>query len=196
MIVNIRGTNGSGKTTAVRQLIAAMTVPGQVTPVHGVAYKEIGTIWDIRPDLGIPIHPLLVVGRYDQSPCGGCDRLKTQDEITNLITFGAKKGMHVIFEGVIVSTIWGRYAALADTYRSDFAFAFMNTPFDVCLQRIRTRQQSSKRGERPIKVEQVRQKYDLCQRHFDEARRTGYRATLLDHESPTPQLLNLYSQLL
>ena len=121
MIINIRGTNGSGKTWTVRQLINAYAA----TPIMCGKYIE-----------GYQCGGARVVGRYDR-PSGGCDAIKTQDEVCNLVRSYSAHGP-VIFEGLLVSGIFDRYRKLSSEY-IDYRWVFLNTPLDICLGNISAR---------------------------------------------------------
>ena len=136
MIINIRGTNGSGKTTAARSLfeeggvdkplVSYATKTGAIRWVTGVYVKK---------------RDLIVVGSY-ATKCGGCDGIKTQDLICEAVRAAAGLVRYVVFEGVLVSTLFSRYANLSEelgTARRPFLWAYLDTPLDVCLKRIQER---------------------------------------------------------
>src|SRR3990167_2539780 len=129
MIINIRGTNGSGKTYLVRELIKRYH--GKPLPdAHGkpAAYLLDGNI--------------IVIGKYDVA-CGGADTLpkpakrNSMDIVENAVRYYADLGYHVIFEGLIVSSVWGRWEKLAKDYR--VVFAFLDIPIEICVKRVKSR---------------------------------------------------------
>jgi len=143
-IINIRGTSGSGKSTLVRQL---MDAHGPVTPLGSP--KILG--YQCGPDLR-------VVGRYTNA-CGGCDGIKTQDEVSTRVREYAQHG-HVVFEGLLVSGIVERYRALAEEL-GGFTFAFLNTPLEVCLERVHQRR-AAKGNDRPLDPTLTTAKWERC----------------------------------
>jgi hypothetical protein len=84
---------------------------------------------------------LYVVGPYT-TQCGGCDAVKTQDECCNSVRTFASQG-DVVFEGLLISHIFDRYHKLdhemADKYSQHTIWAFLDTPLEVCLDRVRSR---------------------------------------------------------
>ena len=90
MLINLRGSSGSGKSTAIRALmeIASFRPLYGLTfgPSHPQAY--VGAL----PGVGGNV---VVLGRYD-IPCGGCDAIQPFDLIPPLIEKYAARG-HVIF---------------------------------------------------------------------------------------------------
>lgn len=157
MIVNIRGTNGSGKTTLVRSLIAMGNGSAQVdlAPYFTKGGKERfvpGTTF-ILPNG----KTCCAVGNYAGPNCGGCDTIKTQDLICASVEDAAKRFDHVLFEGVIVSTLYSRYAKLdAEMYRKYeqmTVWLYLLTPTKLCLNRIQKRN-----GGKPINEQLVEDK--------------------------------------
>lgn len=139
MIINIRGTSGSGKTTVVRGIMDK----GVVTPLDSKP-KPHGYRVTI-PSLDLPV---MVVGSYENT-CGGTDGIKTQDEICDRIRRFAQDG-HVLVEGLLMSKTFGRYAALDRELASTghhFIWAFLDTPLDVCLARVEARRETRRLGK-------------------------------------------------
>ena len=111
----------------------------------------------------------LVVGSY-RTACGGLDA------VPNFATmFAALDGavricrdhpraeqQAIICEGVLASTVWKSWGEYADQSNSDgcdvdFAFCYLDTPLEVCLERIRKRQEAAGKV-RDIKTELVADK--------------------------------------
>lgn len=137
MIINVRGTSGSGKTYAVRQLMEHLEPCGEV---YGTG--------DMFPESKVLAHvffhelqPVFVIGDYSSSECGGCDKIRTQNKVCALIRHFSQFG-HVIFEGMILSNNYSRYVTLAEElegYGEKFAFMYLTTPIEVCLEQVRER---------------------------------------------------------
>src|SRR3972149_669181 len=133
MILDIRGTSGSGKSYVAHQLLSQAFRVGLLlldggTREHAYALRLIG----------VP-RPVILLGRY-QSPCGGVDALRvSQDDICNLVRRYATQG-HVLFEGLLVSHLYSRYRDLArELSWASYRFAFLDTPLEVCLERVQAR---------------------------------------------------------
>jgi predicted kinase len=136
-IFNIRGTSGSGKTHLVRQLVKKR---------EGITITDdAGNIFGYR----LP-HNLWVLGRYDDAiKGGGVDNItgrlvkrfqaaglegNSMDAVEAQVRKWAESGRHVIFEGLIVTSVWGRWVRLAQDL--PMMFLFLDTPMEVCYERV------------------------------------------------------------
>lgn len=130
MIISIRGTHGSGKSTVMRDLIAL----GGGTPLMGALKK--------KPEayqLSLPgVHaPVFIIGPYETA-CGGCDAIQPYDLILDLLRKYSSQG-HVLFEGALVSSSFGRIGQLMAQCGEQAVFAFLSTPTEECLRRVAQR---------------------------------------------------------
>jgi hypothetical protein len=132
MIIKIHGTSGSGKTTTVRNLFDRCVV--KPTP-----------IWDAngrRPEAyecslpGVPT-PVYVLGPYT-AVCGGMDSISDDDEKIRLLNHYAKLG-HVVYEGLLSSEYYGRLGFTTEKWGDNHVFAFLDTPIEVCIERVKAR---------------------------------------------------------
>jgi len=147
MIYNVRGTSGSGKTHLLRQIVNHYD-GAEIT-------DETGKIFGYR----LPAR-LRVLGRYDDAiKGGGVDNItgalvkrfaasggkgNSMDAIEAQVRRWAGAGHHVLFEGLIVTGVWGRWEALAREL--PVHFLFLDTPLGVCYERVMARN-----GGKPIK---------------------------------------------
>lgn len=98
MIINLRGTNGSGKSTVVTRI---MEKYGVSVPIFINGRKRpLGYIVSPRGSLG-QFPSLYIPGHYE-TVCGGCDTLKTVDQVYNLVNKASSQGLHVLYEGIMV----------------------------------------------------------------------------------------------
>lgn len=135
MILDIRGTHGSGKSHLVHQLI------DRSEEQHTVMHEDnkIGTY--------LPKYELALVGFYSRV-CGGCDGIKKADDICERVRLCAKASKHVLLEGILVAHTFTRYNNLAvELAEYDYRFCFLNTPFDQCVQHVQERR--VRRGKPP-----------------------------------------------
>lgn len=129
MIVLIRGTNGSGKSYAVRQILAKSYV-----------LQQSGTL-PCQSQLILPSrvkHPVLVIGPYaEERSMGGCDCIRRPAQIYRLIDRAVAREWHVLLEGVVLATKpYLDYASAGH----DVRYAFLDPPRRQCLANIDARQ--------------------------------------------------------
>jgi hypothetical protein len=95
MIVNVRGTHGSGKSTIAKAVMShypsrePIFYPGRKQPWGYVCRSETVGV----PDLWVP-------GHYE-IPCGGCDTIGSVEDAYDSIRKHAIKGQNVFFEGIL-----------------------------------------------------------------------------------------------
>lgn len=136
MIISLRGTHGSGKSTVVRALFKIC----KAQPFYGALGPKLPEAYAFTAPKGK--EPLFyVVGPYT-TVCGGCDRIQPFDLILDLIQKYAAKG-HVLFEGAIIGCVYGRTGTLMEPYGQEGVFLVLDTPMEECIRRVKGR-----RGER------------------------------------------------
>ena len=126
MIVKIHGTSGSGKTTIVRNIFDEAS---QILPIGPVKRPEAYKVE--HPFLK---RPLYILGPYENK-CGGMDGVKSIDKQIELIEHYAEEG-HILYEGLLLSTYYGRLGAITEKWGNPHIFAFLNTPIEVCIERV------------------------------------------------------------
>ena len=129
-IINIRGTSGAGKSTLVRAIMTLYNtkeennIQGRMRPIS----------YTLRhPNRA----PLEVIGHYETA-CGGCDTIKTLDDIYTLVEAAHNKGHHVLFEGMLLCSDVKRSIELSKRVKSFVAIS-LTTPVEQCLDNIRQR---------------------------------------------------------
>ena len=131
MLINLRGTNGAGKSTVIREL---RLTSEQCRPIYGAlglkpeAYQL--ALKDCR-------RAVFVIGPYT-SACGGCDAVQPFDLIPLLIEKYAARG-HVIFEGIVVSGCYGVIGKLMERWGRDALVVFLATSVEECIGRVKAR---------------------------------------------------------
>lgn len=128
MIIQVRGTSGSGKTTVMRSLMKALGGgkavyrPGRKRPLY-YRYPQ-GEI---------------VLGHYE-SPCGGCDTIGSARAVYELIQGLRGEGVNgsILCEGLLLSedTKWSRQL-------DNLRVVFLTTPTERCLEWVQQRRQAA-----------------------------------------------------
>jgi hypothetical protein len=174
MIVNIRGCNGSGKSAIARAFLAT---PGTCEIALAPYTTAKGAP---RSVMGYEAGDLIVIGPY-RTPCGGCDAIPTQALVKESVRLAARRARHVLFEGVIISTLFSGYLTLSEELRTagqDYLWAYLDTPLAVCLARIQARN-----GGKTIKEQLVADKVKSIDATRRKAAAAGERVLTLpgDH---------------
>lgn len=162
MIINPRGTSGSGKSHFARQLIALYT-PGGVQSFHKEGRKQ---PYYYRYDrLGGPSSPLFVLGHYETA-CGGCDTINGYDEMFALARKCAAEG-DVLMEGLLLSAEANRSIALGREFGDDFQVLLLDTPLGQCIANIQARR-AGRGNDKPVNPKNTESKYkgvkSVCRR--------------------------------
>lgn len=132
MIIQVAGTNGAGKSTVIRAVMAAgseISVEVDGKPAgHELRLPEVQTL-------------VRIIGPYGSAATGGCDSIKSVLTILERVTWSAAAGYHVIFEGIRALN-QTRGPALAEVAIGDgipYIVLLLTTPLGVSLQSIDTR---------------------------------------------------------
>jgi hypothetical protein len=183
VIVNLRGTHGSGKSTVARTVIDRF---GGV-PDPGPKGRPLGYVVTV-PRLAAPLY---VVGSYETA-CGGCDGIQPYGDIWPRVVVAAAHG-HVLFEGALVSSSYGNIGRASEAYGDEFVFAFLSTPLDVCLGRVAARRRA--RGDdRPLDPKNTAVKYNNVLGSIPKIRALGRRVVVIDHKSAVRRVLELFRE--
>lgn len=181
MIINIRGTHGSGKSTIIKELLKRYTAGPAGIDAKG---RPENYVFDLATGKQV-----YVIGSYVNA-CGGCDGIQPYSDIWPRVVKFAALG-HVLFEGALVSSSYGNIGRDSEEYGDQFVFAFLNTPMEVCLERIRRRREA-KGNDKPVNPKNTQNKYDNIQRSIPKIRDEFKRRTvILDYRRAIPQLLAL-----
>lgn len=181
MIISLRGTSGSGKSTVVYTLFdryGKQEVLGTTGKVEGY-----------RIDLPYTDKPLYVVGRYTTA-CGGCDTVKTQQEIVDRTVRYHKLGGHVLLEGLLMSGGLGTVGTLAELYPDEHVFATLDTPFETCLDRV-IKRRAKAGNDKPLNPTNTKSKFDSTRNVMKKVLAAGKKAVWIDHTRATDAVEDL-----
>ena len=151
MIVNIRGTSGTGKSTLVRTALEMLRpfvtehhIPGRRQPYYYTAE---------RPGRA----SIAVVGGY-ACECGGCDTIKTRPETFELIRRLHVDGHHVVFEGLLLSQESNYIIGL---HRDGLPVTAIDIelPLDVCIGAVNERRRRKNPAAPPVNPKGTTDKY-------------------------------------
>lgn len=182
MIIKLHGTSGSGKTTVARELMAA----GIVGSIKGVNGKP--ECYDVH----IPgwKKVLFVLGPYNAT-CGGLDGLSDVDDHIRLLHAAAERG-HVFYEGLLGSEYYGRIGKESERYAGDHIFAFLDTPIELCISRVKERR-LARGNTKPLNEENTRGRVKKIERlKYRLDHEFGRRTVVIDHKAATQQVLDLF----
>lgn len=191
-IVSIRGTHGSGKSTVVRKILdkyphgeiteAAMTASGKPKT------RTVGYVVQLTPE-----QQLLVVGPY-HTACGGCDAVQPYSDIWEIVyTYGLSMNRHVLLEGALVSSSYGTIGKNMSECSHDAVFAFLDTPLERCLERIKQRR-AAKGNYEPLNPHNTAVKFENVARTKGQMAKLGSNVRIvdIDHTKPVQQVLKLF----
>jgi shikimate kinase len=185
LIVNLRGTSGSGKTTVARTFMDRY--PHETLTRAG---KAVG----VRVDVTEFRAPLFLIGTYN-NVCGGLDTVPTQLEGAQRAILAYKYG-HVLCEGLLVSGVGPGGTMPREIIQAageNAVFAFLDTPLEVCIARVKTRREA--RGNtkpfNPANTESKHKQTHDCVPLYKAAGHTTY---WIDHHNPYEQVYDLFKK--
>lgn len=155
MIINIRGTSGSGKSTVVRKIMDLYT-GGKAKFFEPGRKQPIGYVFQ-RGNLLKYGRSLAIIGHYE-TPCGGCDTINGQDHIFNLVRQAHDNGNDVLFEGLLLSAEVNRMAQLHDA-GYDARVVVLDVPLETCLASVNGRRQAKRPGAPPVNPDNTAAKH-------------------------------------
>ena len=160
MIISLRGTNGSGKSTIVREIMRMYRA--EVKIEYRGRRRPVGYIM-LPKDFSET--RLFVPGHYEIAN-GGIDTLPSLDYAYGLIRVHALElGSHVLYEGKNMSDGVNGLVALHEE-GLEVAVAWLREPVDLCVRSVR------ERGHK-IKEETIRKLHDKCERQINIFRGYG-----------------------
>lgn len=168
-LIQVRGTSGSGKSTAVKHLLENLHCLHEEEVVQTTRGKRVraysGLLWENAGRV-------IVLGDYSEGrSAGGCDTIPSIQATADLIDRYARQACTlVVFEGLLLSHSWGALGEyIHPIWGERYINAFLDTPVDLCLERVLYRRASrgdETSGEREAKIEKnVREDYyrvELC----------------------------------
>ena len=185
MILDVRGTHGSGKSYIAHQLLSY----GCEEIVGYNEYKKKESILGYS----VPSLDLAVIGKYE-SQCGGCDGVGSSDEVCRRVRVFSKNYRHVVLEGILVAHTFQRYHTLATELTREghpYVFAFLDTPLETCIERVKFRR-LAKGNQKELNPNNITRDHHNI---FTVVRRkcmtAGHTVIVLPHLDPMYDVINL-----
>ena len=134
MIIQIRGTSGSGKTTVMRRVIDLISPLSDWEKQFVVGRKQ--------PE-SYRFGRTYVLGHYEAT-CGGCDNIGSAPNVYQLIQRIMERGLdhrHILCEGLLLSEDTKWTMELAKEY--DVRVVFLTTPVETCIEQVKQRREAA-----------------------------------------------------
>lgn len=172
-LINIRGCNGSGKSTIPMLMIDSDPLAFDILYNVGGKYKTLGVV--------LPSYKSVVIGHY-RTKCGGMDTIKDTQGIKDAVKYLWKLNYHLIMEGIMASTVRQTYIDLFNGLNQEEKFTRniviynILPPLQVCLDRIQKRN-----GGKAIDNSGVENKWKTVQRNAGHFSQAGFISLLVDN---------------
>lgn len=165
MVVNLRGANGSGKTTIAKQLLALSN--DKYYALHPDTRKPYATIlYDIQ---------WVLLGVYDEDKgMGGCDGIRTMKEVHDILyeMVDTYSGYYILLEGMLISTTMTVYNYMLELEKSHNIVPMvvvLKSSVEGCLKRLEHR-----RGSPLERTDLVAEKCELVLKHQYKPEHVAY----------------------
>jgi hypothetical protein len=130
VIIQVCGTNGSGKSTIIDKVMAA------APDVEAILDDATKKVRGYEMTLG---GPLVVVGKYHAITARGCDAIKDRDYNLETVRCAHQAGYNVLFEGIRMMS----HTRGIDFFRAlgyqNVTLVLLDTPVETCISAILAR---------------------------------------------------------
>lgn len=168
-IVNIRGTNGSGKSTIPMKMIEQ----DRSTFILTDKGEEVATV--------IPKFKTVAIGTYRRKT-GGLDGIRSTDRMKELLEKVKYLNLNILLEGILASTVFSTYRDIFYKFENEHfvtrkavVFSIL-PPFEEVKERVKKRN-----GGKEVKWEQVESKYNTVKRNADKFKEAGLLSLVVDN---------------
>lgn len=157
MILNIRGTSGSGKSTVVKKLMQELDESNELTkfPIYRLGRKKPVAYHYRIAETRKPF--VAIIGHYEGT-CGGCDSINTYDECFGRIQKYSDLGYHVIYEGLRQSGDVKQISNISP--KENTRILYLNTDIETCINSVIDRRKR-KGNEKPFNEKPTIDKYHV-----------------------------------
>lgn len=132
--IQLRGTSGSGKTTAMRAFMGDL---GSWEPRHVIEGRR-------KPSY-YARGQIAVLGHYE-SPCGGCDTFKGYAQLQEVVRSTFESFPIVLMEGLMLSDDVLQTVKIHEQV-APVRVLYLNTPIDTCIARVKKRRAEKGRDD-------------------------------------------------
>lgn len=170
-VIQLRGTNATGKTTTIRQFIERGTF--EVRSIE-VAKRDIEYHWDNERKIAI-------IGRYDQAMSGGVDGYITDKNLlrdTIIRMLRVIKPNVLLFEGIVYGVTFKfafELARVLKQIKCEYVGICFIPPLDVVFDRLALRN-----GDKEVDYMSVQNKWFTASRAYDKLRQNGINVKAID----------------
>lgn len=187
-VIQLRGTNATGKTTTIRQFIGKGDF---VVKSIDMGARDVEYHWDDS-------RKILVLGRYDQAMSGGIDGYITnKDFLRDVIVRIIKriKPNVLLFEGIVYGVTF-KFAYELSRYleQNDIEYigVCLNPPLDVVFERLAERNDG-----KAVDYMSVQNKWFTANRAYEKLRKSGINVKEIDTTNvPKNQMYKIIEDLL
>lgn len=182
LVIQVRGTSGSGKSTVIRQVV------DEIEPLEE---WEANFITDRKQPLyyrnALNDRGIYLLGHYE-SQCGGCDNVGSAAKVFKLIKsvqeHSDSRGT-ILCEGLLLSedTKWSQQI-------QNLHVVYLNTPIETCIKQIKARRLAAG-NEKPLNEENTRKRVAVIERSRVKLIGLGIKCYSLDFGSAVEKVLEL-----
>lgn len=178
-LINIRGCNGSGKSTIPLSMMDDVK-KYTVEKTYKGKKRIVATVF--------PTYSWVALGSY-HNKCGGLDGYVDTDMIKKGLWYALKQypEYHILMEGVIPSTVYSTYETLFRQVQQKYpertvVVVNLLPPLEECLKRIQNRN-----GGKPIKEDLVSSKWSTVANNADRFSKAGILSVKWDNSQIWPK---------
>lgn len=158
-VIKLGGCNGSGKTSVAKAVMEL----ADCLPFTYKGVKKSPNFYDGQWQG----RPVVVLGSYETT-CGGMDTISDKDERLAFVKWAvenADDNAIIFFEGLMTGKTYGALGEMSEAHRTlgtPWLYAFMDTPFEVCVERVLARRKAAG-NDAPFDPERtMRSTFDSC----------------------------------
>lgn len=155
MIIQIRGTSGSGKTYAMRAIME------DLYRQYGPAKSKM--VEGRKKPVAYQFGPVVVLGHYE-AICGGCDNVGSAAKVYDLTTEIVREQprVHVLGEGLLLSED-SKWAKQLKADGHEVACVFLTTPLAKCIEQVCSRRREAG-NDKPLNTENTSRRVAVIER--------------------------------